>query len=70
MAPLPGTSPQIWVEAMTLRGSARGVQTPGEKRASVVYRREPPCDPKTLWIRLDPQREIDAWIRSREVQDG
>ena len=25
---LPGTRPQIWVEAMTLRGSTRGVQTP------------------------------------------
>src|SRR5438270_3918523 len=36
--------------------------------SSVVYRREPPCDPKTLWVRLDQRREIDAWIRSREVQ--
>jgi len=37
---------------------------------SVVYRREPPCDPKTLWVRLDQRREIDAWIRSRKVKDA
>jgi len=36
----------------------------------VVYQGQPPCDPKTLGVRLDQQREIDAWIRSREVQDA
>src|SRR5215470_12036622 len=35
-----------------------------------VDRREPPCDPKTWWVRLDQQREINAWIRSREVHDA
>jgi hypothetical protein len=55
---------------MTLRVSARGVQTSMEKMSSVVYRREPPYDPKTLWLRLDQRREIDAWIRSREVKEA
>ena len=36
--------------------------------SSVVYQRQPPCDPKTLGVRQDQQREIGAWIRSREVQ--
>ena len=36
----------------------------------VVYQGQPPCDPKTLGGRLDQQREIDVWIRSREVQDA
>jgi hypothetical protein len=55
---------------MTLRVSARGVQTSMEKMSSVVYRREPSYDPKTLWLRLDQRREIDAWIRSREVKEA
>src|SRR5262249_21028756 len=33
--------------------------------SSVVDRREPPCDPKTVWVRLDQRREIDAWIRCK-----
>ena len=36
--------------------------------SSVVYQGQPPCDPKTLGVRLDQRREIDAWIRSREVK--
>jgi len=46
---------------MTLRGSARGVQTPVSKLSSGEYRREPPCAPKTWWVRLDQRREINAW---------
>src|SRR5207302_10865929 len=65
MASLPGTSPQIGVEAMTLRGSARGVQTPVSKLSSGEYRREPPYAPKTWWVRLDQRREINAWIRCK-----
>jgi hypothetical protein len=34
----------------------------------VVYQGQPPCDPKTLGVRLDQRREIDAWMRSREVK--
>ena len=37
------------------------------KMSSVVYQGQPPCDPKTLGVRLDQRREIDAWIRGREV---
>ena len=36
--------------------------------SSVVYQGQPPCDPKTLGVRLDQRREIDAWIRDREVK--
>src|SRR5437899_4000559 len=36
--------------------------------SSVVYQRQPPCDPKTLGVRQDQRREIGAWIRSREVK--
>src|SRR6266581_7319640 len=36
--------------------------------ASVVYQGQPPCDPKTLGGLLGQRREIDAWIRSREVK--
>jgi hypothetical protein len=38
--------------------------------SSVIYQGQPPCDPKTLGGRLDQRREIDAWRRSREVQDA
>src|SRR5712691_4143086 len=68
IALLPDVSTQIWVEAMTLWVKGRGVQAPLEKRSSVVYQGQPPCDPKTLGVRLDQRREIDAWIRSREVK--
>ena len=34
----------------------------------MVYQGQPPYDPKTLGVRLDQQRVIDAWIRSREVK--
>ena len=34
----------------------------------MIYQGQPPCDPKTLEIYLDQRREIDAWIRSREVK--
>src|SRR6266487_2290683 len=47
---------------------SRGVQASLAKMSSVVYQGQPPCDPKTLGVRLDQRREIDAWIRSREVQ--
>jgi hypothetical protein len=70
MAPPPGVSPQIGVEVSTLRVRGRGVQASLSKRLSVVYRREPPCDPKTLGVRLDQRREIDAWRRSREVKEA
>ena len=36
--------------------------------SSVVYQGQPPCDPKPLGVHLDQRREIDAWIRSREVK--
>src|SRR4030095_3668376 len=68
IALLPGVSMQIWVEAMTLSVRSRDVQASLVKRSSVVYQGQPPCDPKTLGVRLDQRREIDAWIRSREVQ--
>src|SRR6266536_5163388 len=68
MAPLPGVSLQIWVEARTLRVSGRGVQAPLSKMPFVVYQVQPPCDPKTLGVLLDQRREIDAWIRRREVK--
>src|SRR6266446_5719321 len=67
IARLPGGSTQIWVEAMTLSGRGRGVQASWSKRSCVVYQGQPPCDPKTLGVRLDQRREIDAWIRGREV---
>src|SRR6266446_3107279 len=38
-----------------------------EKMSCVVYQAQPPCDPKTLGVLLGQRREIDAWIRSREV---
>jgi hypothetical protein len=34
----------------------------------MIYQGPPPCAPKTLEIHLDQRREIDAWIRSREVK--
>src|SRR2546430_9457165 len=68
IALLPGVSTQIWVEAMTLSVRGRGVQAPLSKRSCVVYQGQPPCDPKTLEVRLDQRREIGAWIRSREVK--
>jgi len=34
----------------------------------VVYQGQPPCDPKPLGVHLDQRREIDAWIRGREVK--
>src|SRR3954452_10451905 len=68
IALLPGVSMQIRVEAMTLSVRRQGVQASLAKRSSVVYQGQPPCDPKTLGVRLDQRREIDAWIRSREVQ--
>src|SRR4029450_2347189 len=48
MAPLPSTRPQIGVMAMTLRVRGRGVQPSLQTRSSVVLRREPPYEPKTL----------------------
>src|SRR3954452_15329600 len=68
IALLPGVSMQIRVEAMTLSVRRQGVQASLAKRSSVVYQGQPPCDPKTLGVRLDQRREIDAWIRSREVK--
>src|SRR5947207_14994878 len=68
IALLPGVSMQIWVEAITLAVRRRGVQASLAQRSSVVYQGQPPCDPKTLGVRQDQRREIDAWIRSREVQ--
>jgi len=35
--------------------------------SSVVGEGQPPWDPKTLGLHLEQRREIDAWIRSREV---
>ena len=58
----------MWIEADTLALSRRGVEPSLKKPPGVVYRAQPPCDPKTLGIRLDQRREIDAWIRSREVK--
>jgi hypothetical protein len=34
----------------------------------VVCQGQPPYDPKTLGGHLDQRREIDAWIRGREVK--
>ena len=34
----------------------------------MIYQGQPPCDPKTLGVHLDQRREIDAWIRGREVK--
>src|SRR5512145_2470906 len=68
MAPLPRVSTRIWVKAMTLLVSGRSVEGPLYKRSFVVYQGQPPCDPKTLGVLLGQRREIDAWIRSREVQ--
>src|SRR4029453_11533822 len=68
IALLPGVSTQIWVDAMTLSVRGRGVQAPLSKMSSVVYQGQSPCDPKTLGVRLDQRREIDAWIRGREVK--
>src|SRR5215217_810612 len=67
IALLPGVSMQIRVEAMTLSVRRQGVQASLAKRSSVVYQGQPPCDPKTLGVRLDQRREIEAWIRGREV---
>src|SRR6266446_5810706 len=68
IALLPGVRTQIWVEAITLSVRSRGVQASVAKMSSVGYQGQPPCDPKTLGVRLDQRREIAAWIRSREVQ--
>jgi len=38
-----------------------------QKSFRVVYRRQPPGDPKTWWRWISPPREIRAWIRNREV---
>src|SRR5215813_6561670 len=68
IALLPGVSTLIWGEAMTLSVRSRGVHAPLERRASMIYQGQPPCDAKTLEVHLDQQRAIDAWIRSREVK--
>src|SRR5205809_7774846 len=68
IALLPGVSTQRWVEAMTLSVSGRSVQAPLSKRSFVVYQGQPPCELKTLGVRLDQRREINAWIRGREVK--
>src|SRR5919204_4567998 len=44
----PSTSPQIGVEAMTLRGRGRGVQPSVHRMSSVVLWSEPPCEPQTV----------------------
>src|SRR6266516_644842 len=60
-------STRISRELLTLSVRGRGVQASLSKRSCVVYPGQPPCDPKTLGLRLDQRREIDAWIRGREV---
>jgi len=34
--------------------------------SSRVYQGQPPCDPKTLGVRLDQRREIGAWIHGKQ----
>jgi hypothetical protein len=58
------------LEAMTVQASGGGVESPLKKTSTVLDRREPPCDPKPLGIPLDQRREIDAWMRNREVRDS
>ena len=38
--------------------------------SSVVGEGQPPWDPKTLGLHLEQRREIDAWIRRKEVKDA
>src|SRR5215470_11019321 len=68
MTPLPGTSPQLGVEAMTLRVRGRSVQTPVQTRSSVVLWREPSCETQNVGGQ-DPRREIDAWLCNRGMND-
>ena len=56
-----------WREADTLALSRRESEPSLHKPCGVVYKRQPPGDPKTLWRWMSPQREIRAWIRNREV---
>jgi len=45
-----------------------GPDTLGKMRSSVGYQGQPPWEPQPLRVHVDQRREIDAWIRSREVQ--
>ena len=57
----------LWIEADTLALRSRGGEPSLHKPCGVVYRRQPPGDPKTLWRWMSQRREIRAWIRNREV---
>jgi len=70
MAPPPCIAVHMSLEAMTVQASGGGVESPLKKTSTVLYRREPPCDPKPLGIPMDQRREIDAWMRNREVRDA
>jgi hypothetical protein len=58
----------MYRKVITLQASTRGVESPLQKTSDVLYKRQPPCDPKPLGIRTDQRREISAWIRNREVR--
>jgi len=60
---------ELWIEADTLALRSRGGEPFLHKPGGVVYRCQPPGDPKTLWRWTSQRREIRAWIRNREV-DG
>jgi len=70
MAPPPCRAVHLSPEAMTVQASGGGVELPLKKTSTVLYRREPPCDPKPLGIPMDQRREVDAWMRNREVRDS
>ena len=46
---LPSVALELWIEAHTLALRKRGGQLSLQKPFGVVYRRQPPGDPKTLW---------------------
>jgi hypothetical protein len=56
-----------WIEADTLALSRREGELSLHKPEGMLYRGQPPGDLKTLWRWTSQQREIRAWIRSREV---
>jgi hypothetical protein len=58
---------KISIEATTLRLGRRGVELLLHTPSGMVYRYQPPGDPKTLRRWLSQRREIRAWIRNREV---
>ncbi len=58
----------MYRKGITLQANTRGVESPLKKTSDVLYKGQPPCDPKPLGIRMDQRREISAWMRNREVK--